>query len=121
MKIEVREKAFADSLAGATLKEHIVRKHHCGTAAILQHQHHVLEEVKLVVLGLYIEVLSVQVHRTCWTLTERRIGKNHIHQRLRLSFQRVLASDGATVCAHTMQIEVHRGERDHKRRDIHAT
>ena len=114
MQIEVRKKAFTDSLASTTLKENVVRQYHGSTATHFQHEHHVLKKVQLIVLRLDIEVGAVKLHRPGRTLTERRIGKDNIYERFRLTFQRIFTRDGAAVSTHTMQIEVHRSECDNK-------
>ena len=62
VEIEVCEEAFADGLTGIALKKHIVREHHGCPSAHLGRQHHVLEEVQLVVLGLHVEIGAIDLH-----------------------------------------------------------
>lgn len=58
-----------------------------------EHQHHVLKKVQLIVLRFYIEIRAVNIHRTCWTSTERRIGKYYIYKGGWLFLQRILTNN----------------------------
>ena len=79
-----------------------------------------LEEVKLVILCLYIEVRAVNIHRASRARTERRIGKNDVYQCLRFFLQRVLTSNRTSVNADAVQIKVHRCKRNNERRVVNT-
>ena len=78
MQIEILQQAFTDCFACSGLKEDIVRKYHSCTTTCFEHKHHVLKEIQLVVLGLHIEIRTVDVHRAGRASSKRRIGEYHI-------------------------------------------
>ena len=47
----------------------------------LKHQHHVLQEVQLIILCLYIEIRTVDIDRASRACSEWRICKYHIYKR----------------------------------------
>ena len=79
MEIEIRQEFLADRLSCVAFKKYIVWQDYCCTSASFEHQHHMLKEVELVVLGFNIEVWTIDFNRTGRACAKWRVGKDDIH------------------------------------------
>ena len=59
MEIEIRQEFLADGLSCVAFKKYIVWQDYCCTSASFEHQHHMLKEVELVVLGAHVFLAQV--------------------------------------------------------------
>ena len=81
VQIKIRQQLLSYCFTGTSFKKNIVRQYYSCTASGLKHQHHVLQEVQLIILCLYIEIRTVDIDRTSRTRSEWRVCKYHIYKR----------------------------------------